>query len=73
MAMDVYQGILNQAQRLPLAEQIRLLEELAVSIRGQIACEPRRSVLDLQGLGKEIWLAVDVKQYIDRERDSWNG
>lgn len=73
MSMDVYQGILNQAQRLPLAEQIRLLEELAVRIRIRIACEPRRSVLDLQGLGKEIWSEVDAEQYIDRERASWKG
>ena len=30
-----------------------------------------RSILDLEGLGKEIWQGVDAKRYIDELRDEW--
>jgi hypothetical protein len=29
------------------------------------------SILELQGLGKEIWQGIDVEEYIRRERESW--
>ena len=32
-----------------------------------------RSILELDGLGKEVWGSVDARDYIDRERASWNG
>jgi hypothetical protein len=32
-----------------------------------------RSIMELQGLRKEIWRDIDVSEYIDRERASWNG
>lgn len=31
------------------------------------------SLLDLKGLGKEVWQGVDAQDYVDRERASWNG
>ena len=33
----------------------------------------RRSILELRGLGKHLWQDVSVKDYINVERDSWNG
>ena len=33
----------------------------------------KRSVLELRGLGKDLWLDVDVAEYLNRERDSWHG
>ncbi len=32
--------------------------------------EPRHSVLELKGLGKEIWQGIDAQEYVDRERRS---
>jgi len=32
-----------------------------------------RSILRLQGLGKEIWAGIDAQDYVDRERASWPG
>ena len=29
------------------------------------------SLLDLRGLGKELWADIDVGKYIDEERNSW--
>jgi plasmid stability protein len=30
------------------------------------------SILDLKGLGKEQWLAVDAAEHVDKERASWD-
>ncbi len=30
------------------------------------------SVLELKGLGKELWNNVNVEKYIDSERNSWS-
>lgn len=56
----------------------RLLEaeaknELAVSV-WYWRVRPTRglSILDLRGLGKEIWAGVDPKKYIDELRDEWD-
>jgi hypothetical protein len=31
-----------------------------------------RSILELEGLGKEIWEGVDPKEYVRKLRDEWN-
>ncbi len=70
-----YGELLVRIQRLDPAEQLRLLEELAALVRSRMASQPqsRRSILELQGLGKEIWQDIDAQEYIDRERASWDG
>lgn len=47
-----YGELLVRIQRLDPAEQLRLLEDLAVLVRRQMTSQPRRSILELQGLGK---------------------
>lgn len=32
---------------------------------------PMRSLMELEGLGKELWQSVDVDAYLKQERDSW--
>jgi hypothetical protein len=31
-----------------------------------------RSILELQGLGKELWKGIDTAEYINDERRSWD-
>jgi len=52
-----------------------LMQELAALVRQQITIkeEPLHSFLELEGLGKEVWEGVDAQEYINQERDSWNG
>ena len=73
MSVTAYYEILSRVQRLTPADQLRLLEELAGLVRHQIATQRRRSILELQGLGGEIWSDINAQEYIDRERASWNG
>jgi hypothetical protein len=73
MSTTVYYEIISRIQHLAPADQLQLLEELAALIRRQIAARPQRSILELQGLGKEIWREIDAQEYVHRERASWNG
>jgi len=69
--MSTYQEILVQVHHLTLDEQLQLLEDLAQLIRSQVMSHPKHSIMELQGLGKELWEGVDVEKYIDDERNSW--
>ncbi|MEH2448407.1 MAG: hypothetical protein V7K18_22320 [Nostoc sp.] len=72
--MSNYQEVLLQAKSLTPEEQIRLIEDLSSLIRQQVmTLKPKRSILELRGLGKEIWNGVDAQEYVNQERDSWNG
>ena len=71
-----HDGVLNYASRLPHAEQLKLLEELAAMIRQQQVKEPEEplhSLLELEGLGAELWEGIDPQKYIEEERKSWRG
>ncbi len=67
-----YDEVLNQIQNFPLQEQRRLLKDLEAMLSKPKA-KPRHSLLELEGLGKEIWEGIDPQQYVDEERNSWGG
>lgn len=72
MTTYAYREVLNQAQKLTLDEQLLLLEELAAFIRKRGQVRRKHNITELEGLGKEIWEGIDVAQYINEERDSWD-
>jgi hypothetical protein len=65
-----YETILRSVESLSRAEQLRLISELAEYLRTHVAPEARTSILELQGLGKEIWQGIDAQEYVNRERAS---
>jgi len=73
MSTITYYEVLERAGQLTPADQLRLLEGLAALVRRQVTSRARRSILELQGLGKEIWQDIDASEYVARERASWNG
>jgi hypothetical protein len=54
-------------------EDLRMLRELAANADKGIFDEPPHSIMELCGLGEEIWAGIDAQEYIDSERASWNG
>lgn len=66
-----YTEVFNQVRSLELHDQVRLLEELAAIVRYKVEAWPKHSILELKGLGKEIWQDIDVEKYIEEERNSW--
>lgn len=60
---------------LPASSRLRLLaliaEDLAELETPRIG--RRRSLLELEGLGEEIWQGVDAQTYVDGLRREWDG
>ncbi len=55
-------------------EKLEVLERLVQLIKIQAQKKEtllKPSILDLKGLGKEIWKETDSSSYIDKERNSW--
>jgi hypothetical protein len=71
--MSTYQDVRRQVNDLTPNEQLRLLEELAATVRRQVLVKPKRNIMELEGLGKEIWHGLDAQEYVNEERASWNG
>jgi hypothetical protein len=53
-------------------EQLRLMSELAASLSAELDPQPR-SLMELDGLGREVWQGVDVEEFLRQERSSWDG
>ena len=73
MAAHTYEDALQIAESLPPDDQRRLIQELTARAAIGAASEPEHSIMELCGLGKEIWEGIDAQEYINRERASWNG
>ena len=67
-----YKDTLKRVRQLSRAEQVRLIEALATSRRAK-KNHKKHSVLELEGLGKQIWNGIDAQEYVRRERASWVG
>ena len=71
MSTDEYRAALDQVLRLTTEEQLQLIEDIVKVVRHQVTIRPKHSIMELEGLGKEVWAGVDVEKYIDEERNSW--
>jgi len=73
MSTVTYHHVLGQAERLSPDDQLRLLEDLAANVRRRVMTGKRRSIMELEGLGQEIWQGIDAQEYVNQERDAWDG
>jgi len=71
--MMTYTEILAQIRELEPIEQADLLAALAGIVRQQLPQRKRRSILELEGLGAEIWEGINAREYVRRERKAWDG
>ena len=75
MTAATYDQVLRLARRLALAEQLQLLQALLAEFRTDVSDETPAvcSIMELKGLGREIWQDVDVEEYLQRVRAAWAG
>lgn len=55
-------------------EQIKLLAKMAEELandKEEIESSKERSIMELHGLGAEIWEGIDAQEYVDKLRDEW--
>ena len=67
-----YENARKCVKALGPADRLRLVAELISRLTGDLNRQPR-SLLELEGLGQDVWQGVDVDEYLRRERSSWNG
>ena len=57
-----------------MADQLRLIALMSQHLAqatGQPAALTPRSLLELEGLGAEIWNGIDAQDYVNALRDEW--
>lgn len=73
MALSKVQALYDQQIR-PLSREDRL--RLLALVQGDLdpkvfGQSPVRSLLELEGLGAELWQGVDTQEYVDALRAKW--
>ncbi len=63
--------VLRQAKALSPLERKELLRSLH-DLVAKDDQKPTRSLLELAGLGKEVWQKIDTDAYINELRDEWD-
>lgn len=72
MTIMSYEQILQITTKLDLSEQLQLLEALTRQVRHRIEEPKRYSIMELEGLGAEIWQGIDAQEYVNQERAAWD-
>jgi hypothetical protein len=69
---DLDQIYEQQIKPLLRAARLQLLARIAQDLA--LSDEPRRdrSIMELHGLGAEIWQGIDAQQYVNELRDEWD-
>jgi len=68
-----YHDYVRGIQGLRPEEQLALVEVITVRLRKTIARKHgKHSVMELEGLGADIWEGIDAQEYVREERESWD-
>lgn len=61
-------------EAIPILEQLELISVISHHVAQHTATQEKpktRSLLELRGLGAEIWKGVDAQEYVNELRDEW--
>lgn len=67
-AEEIYQQYIKP---LPNKEKLRLIAKVSNDLAESETEKPKRSLLELEGLGKEIWEGIDAQEYVNELRNEW--
>lgn len=67
---DYVQGI----QNLKAEELLNLLDVISATLKTLMQHQQakKHSIMELEGLGAEIWQGIDAQEYVRQERASWD-
>jgi len=68
-----YYEALRAIKELNSEDILDILVDVTNILRVAPPLQPRHSVLELEGLGAGLWQQIDIDEYIEAERASWNG
>lgn len=64
----LYRKLRTRARR----ERRSITQEVLTILAAELEAGERRSLLELRGLGRELWVGVDAAAHVDRERRAWD-
>ncbi len=62
----------SQVKGLSAHERLQLIELITHDLRATMERSKGRSILELHGLGAEIWRGIDAQEYVTELRDEWD-
>ncbi len=70
-SIDIEQLYQQQIKPLTRADRLKLLARMADDLAENDDSQPL-DILDLEGVGAEVWQGVDVEAYLDAARNEWD-
>jgi hypothetical protein len=68
-----YDDYIRGIDKLEPEQQLRLVELISAKLYQQIKNKKNgHKITELHGLGAEIWKPIDVDEYLEQERSSWD-
>jgi hypothetical protein len=68
-----YDDYVRGIQGLRPEEQLSLVEIISTTLKKTLGRKKiRHSVMELEGLGADIWKGIDAQEYVRKERESWD-
>jgi len=64
----LYEKLKARAKR----ERRSVVQEVTCLLSAALDAPPPLSIMELQGLGKELWQGVDAPAHVENERTSWD-
>jgi plasmid stability protein len=65
-------ALYRKLQKRAKQQRRSLAQEVTQILAEAVADRKSHSILELQGLGKELWKGIDAAKHVDAERDSWD-
>jgi hypothetical protein len=67
-----FEAIIEEILHLPLERRKELIGIIVDSLIDTSPPDEAPSLLELEGLGKEIWQGIDAQAYVNQLRDEWD-
>jgi hypothetical protein len=67
---DLYEQYIKP---LPEVDQLRLIELISRKLTISVDKQPKqRSLLELEGLGADLWQGIEAQEYVHKLRQEWD-
>jgi hypothetical protein len=72
--MMTLDDIVREVRALPVTERKRLIGLIVDTLTEPepSSVKKKRSILEFEGMGAEIWQGIDAQEYVDKLRSEWD-
>jgi len=67
-----YSDYVRGIKFLNIDEQLTLLEIISARLKKSIGQKKKSSIMELEGLGANMWKDIEAQDYVQKERESWD-